>query len=81
VTILAGNWPFWRILAGGLWLQLVEMLLDVAKCELALDDPTGLGTKRSYVRVMPGASNLNDYGRYTSAIILSFHLNASLGTL
>ena len=50
VTILAGNRPisvYIGALAGGC--NSLKMLVDVAKCELALDGPTGLRTKRSLI--------------------------------
>ena len=56
VTILAGNRPisaYIGVLACGC--NSLKMLVDVAKCELALDGPTWLRTKRSHVRVVPGA--------------------------
>jgi hypothetical protein len=56
VTILAGNRPilmYIAAMAGGC--NSLKMLIVVAKCQLALKAPTGLRTKRSHVRVVPGA--------------------------
>jgi hypothetical protein len=48
------------------------MLVDVAKCELALDVPTGLRTKRSHVRVVPGASSKSHtYGHQMMPVFIS----------
>src|SRR5262245_38278987 len=61
VTILAGNRPilaYVGALACGC--NSLKMLVDVVKCELALDGPTGLRTKRSHVRAGPGASSSSD---------------------
>ena len=61
VTILAGNRTisaYIGALASGC--DSLKMLVDVAKCESALDGPTGLRTKWSHVLVVPGASNSSD---------------------
>jgi len=60
VTILAGNRPILTdtgALASGC--KSLIMLVVVAKYELALNGSTGLRTKRSHVRVVPGASSFS----------------------
>jgi hypothetical protein len=56
VTTLARNRPIGAdtcALASGC--NTLKMLIDAVKCELALGGSTGLRTKRSHVRVVPGA--------------------------
>jgi hypothetical protein len=67
VTILAGNRPILAYIGAlACGCNSLKMLVDVAKCELALDGSTGLRTKRSHVRVVPGASSKSIiYGHLT----------------
>jgi CO dehydrogenase/acetyl-CoA synthase delta subunit len=56
VTILAGNRPILADTgAPASGCNSLNMLIDAVKCELALGGSTGLRTKRSHVRVVPGA--------------------------
>ena len=61
VIILAGNRPILAYIGAlACGCNSLKMLVDVAKCELALDGSTGLRTKRSHVRIGPGASSSSD---------------------